>query len=173
MCYCFTCSDYFKHKHTCSSSCFNWLLLSLKQKVNYRHQSWRELYLDYFTERIEQLNIQTQMWSCWTCFKYLLYVPPSHAAVKFPPHLQRAALGRVEDQEATQDSLAVSRHVEGHTIFPPQNTLSQLLNTTHIVTWSVYATKTLNQQNIRTRQLQILLIVKSYMLWYSDAQVSD
>ena len=57
-----------------------------------------------------------------------------HAAVKFPPHLQRAALGRVEDQEATQDSLAVSRHVEGHTIFPPQNTLSQLLNTTHIVT---------------------------------------
>lgn len=67
-------------------------------------------------------------------FNILLYVPPSHAAVKFPPHLQRAALGRVEDQEATQDSLAVSRHVEGHAIFPPQNTLSQLLNTTHIVT---------------------------------------
>ena len=50
------------------------------------------------------------------------------------PNLQGAAFGRVEHQEAAQDSLAVRRHVEGHTILPPQNTLSQLLNTTHIDT---------------------------------------
>lgn len=62
-------------------------------------------------------------------------------------HLQRAALGRVEDQEAAQDSLAVCRHVEGHAIFPPQNTLPQLLkDNTHSYAMSFNQRDTVSSQ---------------------------
>lgn len=68
----------------------------------------------------------------WCLCLYLHCVPLSHVAVKFPVHLQWAALGRVEDEEAAQDSLTVCGHVEGHAILPPQNALPQLLHTTHM-----------------------------------------
>lgn len=45
-------------------------------------------------------------------------------------NLERAAFGRVKNQEAAQDSLAVCRHVEWYTVFPSQNTLPQFLNKT-------------------------------------------
>ena len=44
------------------------------------------------------------------------------------PHLQSPPLGWVEDQEALQEVLAVSGHVEGDAVLPPQDPLSQLLS---------------------------------------------
>lgn len=46
-------------------------------------------------------------------------VPLCHGVVVFPAHLQRAALGRVENQEAAQDSLTVCGHIEGHAVLSP------------------------------------------------------
>ena len=45
----------------------------------------------------------------------------------FLPHLQSPPLGWVEDQEALEEVLAVGGHVEGDTVLPPQDTLTQLL----------------------------------------------
>lgn len=44
-----------------------------------------------------------------------------------PANLKWAAFGRVKNQEATQDSFTVCRHVERYTVFPSQNTLPQFL----------------------------------------------
>lgn len=44
-----------------------------------------------------------------------------------PPHLQGAALGRIQHQETPQDVFAVRGHVEGDTVLATQHTLPQLL----------------------------------------------
>lgn len=54
-------------------------------------------------------------------------VSPSLPRDPPPPHLQGAALGRVQHQEPAQDVLAVGRHVKGHPVFAPQHPLPQLL----------------------------------------------
>ncbi len=58
-----------------------------------------------------------------TCYQLRWWIA-GHIA---PPHLQGAALGGVEHEEPAQDALTVSRHVEWHTVFPPQHTLTQFL----------------------------------------------
>lgn len=55
---------------------------------------------------------------------------PGSTLPPFPPrgtHLQGAALGRIEHQEAAQDGLAVCGHVEGDAVLASQHSLPQLL----------------------------------------------
>lgn len=85
---------------------------------------------------------------CWCC--HFEHLSP-------PPHLQWAALRRVQDQEAPKDSLAVCRHVEGHTIFSPQNTLSQFLHTTHCYKGSIPTTRKTNITNKKKKTFDILI----------------
>ena len=50
-----------------------------------------------------------------------------HNSVVCSSYLQGAAFSRVEHQEAAEDALTVSGHVEGHAVLSSQHTLAQLL----------------------------------------------
>ncbi len=58
-----------------------------------------------------------------TCYQLRWWIV-GHSCSSSPPG---CSAWWVEHEEPAQDALTVSRHVEWHTVFPPQHTLTQLL----------------------------------------------